>query len=699
MRLAGFNSKGAVAAGLSSGLVMAFSASLQGQLPGSAEIRSRAKVEQLVPAAMGIRTDKLGNAWNIEQNGNLGRVGSNMMVNSGLNLYINSQQFYTYQPMMTADGSEYVLHNRQSSNMMGLQVVRRIRLLEKQGVVRYLEIMTNTTSNPLTVNISLNTNFSGNYKSYVTDEGRSNTVMLGGRESGVLVMPESSQVNRAFVFSLCSEKSTLKPSISSQNKYGLSFQYNVSFAPGQTVVLAHAASQIPLPDSFSRKVMRRLFRPVSFDRLLSSMPVGLRKLLANYQGSAVPGGSALMAGTSVDGLGVDRSARDTLALGGETRLLGTASCASLKIKTAYGEAGIPFEDVAALVGGNRGRRDISRVFLRDGQVFSGEVEARGLRFVMVGGGIMNLDVRNLDRLVLRKGEKDGTWASDVVATVETYGGDRLAVAGAEGFGFSGMTPWGRLVFGIDEIHWLAPLEGEPVGHFVEFNNGARNYVFLVGDLVTMESAVFGHQELKMHEIRAVVTRAAVERSEGGDAMAGEEGLAIQEPYLKVGDDQRIIGRVTNPQLRVLTHAETVEVAAGEIRQMKNVSEDPDSDSSGDPVFRIELWGGGVISGYLAENFLSVLVRGEDWQVPLRDVREFVTPVPRLSETARQDLSSLIRKLGSVEWPVREKATEDLIGFGYLAKAILEQEYQTNTDPEVHRRIEQVLARIGGQKSE
>ncbi len=677
------------------GLVWAISAPLWAQLPGSAGIQSGTKVERLVPAAMGIRTDKQGNAWNIEQNGNLGRVGSNMMVNSGLNLYINNQQFYTYQPMMTADGSEYVLHNRRSSNMMGLQVVRRIRLMEKQGVVRYLEIMTNTTSNPLTVNISLKTNFSGNYKSYVTDEGRSNVVMLGNRESGLLVMPGSSQVNRAFVFSLCSEKSKVKPSISSQNKYGLSFQYNVSFAPGQTVVLAHAASQVPLPDNFSRKAMRRLFRPVSFDRLLSSMPGGMRKLLVNYQGGTVPGGAALMAGTSVEGLGVDRSARDTLALGGKTRLLGTASCGALTIKTVYGEAGVPFEDVAALVGGNRGRRDVSRVFLRDGQVFSGEVEAKGLKFVMAGGGSMNLNVRNLDRLVLRKGEQDGKWASDVVATVETYGGDRLALVGGEGVAFSGRTPWGGLDFGIDDIHWLAPLEGEPVGHYVEFKSGARNYVFLLGDQVAMESAVFGHQDLEMHQIRAVVTRAAMKKDQAEQGVAGQ-GLAIQEPYLKVGDDQRIIGRVTNPQLRVLTHAETVAVSAGEIRQMKNVSDELESEGGGDPVFRIELWGGGVISGYLAERFLSVRVRGEDWRVPLRDVREFVTPVPRLSETARQDLSSQIRKLGSLEWSVREKATEDLIEFGYLARAILEQEHQTNTDPEVRRRIELILARIGGQ---
>lgn len=652
------------------------------------------KAERLVPAAMGIRTDKQGNSWNVEQNGNLGRVGSNMMVNSGLNLYINNQQFYTYQPMMTADGKEYVLHNRQSSNLMGLQVMRRIRLLDKEGVVRYLEVLTNATSNPLTVNLSLRTNFSGNYKSYITNEGASNVVMLGARESGVLVTSGSSQINRAFIFSLCSEKSALKPSISSQNKYGLNFQYNVSIAPGQTVILNHAVTQVPLPNSFDRKTMRRLFRPVALERLQSAVPASLRKFVINYRGNLSPGGVSLMAGTSVEGLGVDRSSRDTLALGEKTRLLGTATCSSLSIKTVYGEAEIPFEKVAALVGGNRGRRDVSRVYLRDGQVFTGDVKAQGLRLVMAGGGNMNLNVRNLDRLVLRKNENEGKWGLDVAAMLETYGGDRLSVKDGQGMNFTGMTSWGDLDFSLDDIVWLAPQEDEAVGHYVEFKNGARNFVYLAGDQMMVDSAVFGKQGLKMHEIRAVVTRTSMKRSEAESALGMDEEPVILETYLKVGGDQRVIGKVTNSTLKVLTHAETVEVATGEIRRMKNASNDIGASGSGEPMFQLELWGGGVISGYLAENFLSVRVRGKDWRVPLRDVRELVTPVPRLSETARQDLSSLIRKLGSVEWQIREKATEDLIGFGFLAKTILEQEHQTNTDPEVRRRIEQVLARLG-----
>ena len=387
--------------------------------------------EQLVPAAMGIRTDKQGNTWNIEQNGTLGRVGTSM-VNSGLNLLINGNQFYTYQPLMTADGSEYVLHNRQSSGLAGLLIARRIRVMENEGVVRYVEVLSNTTTNPISLNVTLRTQFSGNYKAYYTDQGRSNAVTLDPREGGVLVTPGSSQANRAVVFSLCSPKAPLKPSISSQNRYGLSFQYNVQLAPGQTVCLAHAMTQVAVPQGFDRKTLRRAFRSVEADRVGATIPTELRAVTANFKRPSTLGGVDVLSVPGASALGVERGRRDVLALGDETRLIGTADCEVLKMKSAFGEAEIGFDQVSAIEGGNRERRDGARVFLRDGQVFGGELQADGLGFLMAGGGKMQLDVSRLDRLVRAESDGEGKWATNTMALLETYGGDRLAIAGGEG---------------------------------------------------------------------------------------------------------------------------------------------------------------------------------------------------------------------------------------------------------------------------
>jgi len=84
--------------------------------------------EELIPAALGVRTDPKGNPWNVERTGSLGRVGSTL-VNSGLVLSINQQKFETFQPRMTRDGKEFVIHGVALPGLGGIQVSRRVQLV------------------------------------------------------------------------------------------------------------------------------------------------------------------------------------------------------------------------------------------------------------------------------------------------------------------------------------------------------------------------------------------------------------------------------------------------------------------------------------------------------------------------------------------------------------------------------------------
>ena len=186
--------------------------------------------EKLLPAAMGIRTDKKGNSWNVEQNGGIGRIG-NTMVNSGLSLSVNGQKFFSHQPLMTPDGKEFIMRGRENISLPGLQIVRRVRVLDEEGGLRYLEIFYNGSANPLTLNVNLGTNFSGNYKTFITDRGNAESVILGENEGGILVTPGSSQSNKAFLFALCAAGGSNKPTISAQNRYALTFQYRIAIAP------------------------------------------------------------------------------------------------------------------------------------------------------------------------------------------------------------------------------------------------------------------------------------------------------------------------------------------------------------------------------------------------------------------------------------------------------------------------------------
>jgi hypothetical protein len=651
------------------------------------------KNERLVPAALNVVTDSQGNSWNIEQNGNLGRVG-NSMINSGLALLVNNQQFYAHQALMTADGREFVLPSRVNTAVPGLQLVRRVRMLDREGALRFVEVLTNASTNPLTVSVVLRTNFSGNYKTYLTDQGNSGVSTLGPREGAILVTPGSNQSNRAFLFTLADAKSPVKPIVTSQNKYGLTFQYNLAIPAGQTVSLVHAVAQVPVPREFDRQTLARVFRPVAFERLAITVPAELRSLSVNGENRAGFTAETLLGGPFLGDLGVERGRRDILALGERTRLIGQAtSAAKIGLSTRYGALEAPLENIAAIVGSDRGRRDGARVFLRDGQVFSGTITAGDLNFAMASGGKMNLQAGSLDRLVFAKAETDNRWAAGTVAMVETHAGDRLAVTG-DASRLRGMTPWGPLDFTLDDIVWLGPMEDEPVGHFVAFKNGMRCFLFLSGETLPVQSALLGESGLEAGQIRSIVTRAGLEKAKVARDGDPAEIAAGAVPELLAAGGQRVIGPVTTAALRILTQSETVTVAPGEVRRLTNLTAvEGQPAEPGGPQFRAELWGGGQISGYLADRELAMEVRGAPWRIPLSDIRELATPAPALTEENRQSIGKLLTDLGHNEWQTREKATEELKALGFQAQSLLREALKTNADPEVRRRIERILSAI------
>jgi hypothetical protein len=643
----------------------------------------------LVPGGYGTLTDKKGNTWVMQQNGVLGRTGNSMM-NQGLNLRVNNQNFYNYQPMMTADGKEYVMPHRHAGQMQGLSVSRRVRLHEAEGVMRYLEVFENPGGHDVSATIEVRTNFSGNYQAYITDQGNENVTTLGPKESSVLVTPSSSTPGKAFIFSVCSPKSVIKPTISNQNKYSLSFHYNFVVPAGDTVTIMHTVSQVPVPANLDTKSVAKLLKQVSLSRFLKTLPPEYRPTLANYSAGGGFGGLALLSSTSLEGLAVERGKQDVLALGEKTRLLGKASCGNLKVSTSYGDISVPFESVAGLVGGNRGRSETARVFLRDGQVFSGKVEAEDLRFVLPSGSSMNLDIESLDRLVRSETEDEGCWHAEVVALLETYQGDRLALTGGENILLDCVTSWGDMRFSLEEVLWITPPEEEPVGQFIEFKDGSRLFGFLTGGSIQMQSQLFGSYQLKPQEIRAVITKAVLAKKKEEEQGLFSEELGLQQPHLNLAGGQRLVAQIAAPELHLVTHAELITTQPEEIRIMQNTSEEWDTVFEDTPPFQVEMWGGSIVLGHVREPVLPVMVRGREWRVPLQDIVSVVYPQPRISDSARTSIAKLIRELGDDDWSTRENATQELREYGYLAKALLVEVLRVSGDEEVRRRIEQIL---------
>lgn len=646
----------------------------------------------LIPAAFGVRTDREGNSWSVERDGNIGRIGSTM-VNSGLVLSVNDEKFAGFQPMMTPDGSEFVFQGVPVPNLPGLQVQRRILLVERSGGLRYAELFYNGSTDPIRFSVGLMTHFSGNYQTFLSDRGRNEPVILSQSESGIVVLPGASQSTRAFLFTMADAGAEVKPTISSQNRYGLTFRYQLDLAPGETAVIVHHVTQVVIPQNFDRPTLAALTRPHSFDTLRRTFDEDWRDFVVNYSADAVESRSEALAKGGARSLGVSPGPVDTLAIGEKTRLFGKAEGGPIRLKGRYGEIDIALDAVAAISGkgGNPGRE--AKVYLRDGQVFTGEITATGLSFLQTGGARVPLDSATLDRLVMSEGNPEGApvkdWTSDSLALVETYGGDRIKVRDLAAFSLNLTTPWGILPLSLDSLAWLRPVEGGLPGFRVELNDGTVVGGFAGGGELSLGDTDLGVVTLKGRELKSVFTPPVSTDARGTTP-------APVETVIRVAGGQTLVGPISDTTVPVLTEGNRLETSVSDIRKIRRletVADEEPAMAADAPAFEIERWDGGRITGFLGLDFLSIEVEGRLWLVPVREVLEIESASPLLTPDSLGKIKALITQLAADDWATREEATRDLGAFGYLARPVLQRELGTTKDPEVGRRIERVLANL------
>lgn len=659
----------------------------------------------LLPAAMGVRTDEAGNAWNVESSAAIGRVGSSM-VNSGLVLSVNGEKFTGGQPMMTRDGREFVVPGGPLASLPGLRVVRRARFLRDTGGIRYLEIFLNESANALTFNLSLANSFSGNYQTFLTDRGASEPTLLGESESGLVVLPGASQANRAFLFTLAAAGAPNHPSVSAQNRYGLAFHYQLELQPGESAVIAHAVAQVVIPTDFAPARLRQVFRPYALEEMLSDLPEEFRSRVANGPAADTGPGEGLAPG-GIGSLGVERAALDVLAIGEDSRMLGEAHCESLRLTGPHGSVEIPFEEVAALAGGGwsgGAGEGNARVFFRDGQVLSGRAEAAGLSFSLTNGGKMDLDPAELDRLVRAPSEGEGDLPDGALALVETRDGQRLAATG-ESFALAATTAWGRLRFTSETLHRLGPSAADPAGWWVRLRDGTGCLAYFPDERLLFDSPLFGPVEMDFARVRSVLSPGAWASESGspeGIADAGAADRALRPPphlaRIETEGRQMLVGEWLDEGVSLVSEGRGYSFSPREIRQLvrrENGSAPQDGLPRELPSFEAELHGGGdapsVAAGTWDQDFVALKVGAETWRIPLQDILRLSPPPPGLGEEAGKRVKQLVKQLGADAWSAREDATRELAAIGSLVRPFLEAEAGKNGDPEVIRRIERVLA--------
>ncbi len=649
--------------------------------------------EKLVPARWQAKSDMHGFRYTPDMHGRVqtqyGYLYSGFTLNRA-GLGVQSQ-------LMRADGSEYVVRGR----IGHLEVERRFRVDRKTSGVRVVESLRNTSSTPQQAALVIYAQLNYRYQSVVTNLGRVAGATLQKKETGVAGLM-ATPVRGLVVYQLCGSNSRVKPRIVANNNQTLQFHFNVQVPANGRISLMHSAVVLAQPRTPSPNSVDKFFKPFRGRRYGADLPRDIRRAMINTRRGGGGDGSSI---PSVEqALAVTPGSLDQLAFSEETLLQGTASCKKLTVASAHGEVLVPFDRVAAIVGGRHATLE-PHVHLRDGQKLVGPVAAKGLRFEMTSGMAIDLDVAKLDRLVLRdvavvvpSGDSGGTGegpgegpgaarpSRDVAYLIETFEGNRLRTQ-KKTESLRVATQWGEMSIPVEELKRVYLAGDEIPGYWVELNDESRFRAFLRDDKLEMKSDLFGAITFRPHQLRRIV---AVRAKRPGD----EEDLGdVAFPHLTLAGGDMFVGRIDLDALHFLAPGGTLPQPPAQIRLLHNELEGSPPDPGQSLRFRAEIWGGGHITGEIRELVVPVQTARGTLRVPVRDLVDVHVPTPIVPEVLRVRLRDLITDLGHPSWEKREAASSALEDLGELAKQALQQVLRETKDPEVERRVRRLLDKI------
>lgn len=630
----------------------------------------------MAPANFSYKTDQMGFRWDVNQQGMI-NDGTSDCFDGALRLNINGTQFNCSAPKMMPDG-EFIL----TQMVKNVEVTRRIKVHLKDSVVRYVESFRNPGRATMSVNVVLHTYLGGNGQALISDRAVPVARQLTKKEYGMVAIQTQGSSRPSVIFLVGNPRAKIKPTIVNQSNRQFTLTWNLKLLPGKTVSISHAIGQrrfVALPDA---KSLATLFKPLKSRKFLKDVPTQVRRTIINSGGGVYiddeRGGLWSMPGQ----LQVEQERLDVLAIGEGTRLKGQVTCEEILIRSRYGEKIIPIEQVAGIAG-RKYRGQTPRVFLRDGQVLSGELQTKNLRFTMNSGLAMKLTPNTLDRLVMRIEPGDAKPQPGVTAYVETFDGDRLALAVETDLTLSVVTPWGARGVPVGDMIQIRMGVDDQPGYQVSLRDGTRFVGFLGGNDFETKTLLYGPQKFSPAELRAVITVHGLDEEESKQD-------SIDKPHVVMTSGHVLIGRVDLPQLHLIAHGETIPLVPSQAKSMQNVSDDSVDSSNPMTFFSAELWGGGTVKGQIKEVVLPIRIGENVMQVPVRDISEIVVPSPVVPDALRTKIAQLIRDLGHPKWSEREKANAAIAQLGHLALSALREAVAQTRDHEIKRRAQALL---------
>ncbi|MDH3583761.1 MAG: hypothetical protein OER86_06060, partial [Phycisphaerae bacterium] len=268
-------------------------------------------------------------------------------------------------------------------------------------------------------------------------------------------------------------------------------------------------------------------------------------------------------------------------------------------------AEVPVNAVAMMMGG-AGLGKPSRLYLRDGQVLVGTVDAGAVKFQTESGIEVKLRPSELQVYLAPSSEADRKPHPQAIAYLGTHWGDRLALLPGSKDPLAMTCPFGALRVPLGRIESLVYQREPTPRHALRLADATQLRVFVDSGVHRVHSALLGPLEIPARDLLFLASVNEV-RKAGAEAEteARSQTEPILRPHCQLVEDQVVIGQIDISASRLVAPGDAAKIDMTSVRQVLRRKPVAESQPGERTAFRVVLPASTLLKAYWERSVIPV----------------------------------------------------------------------------------------------
>lgn len=510
--------------------------------------------------------DGAGYRWDLSSQGYV-NDGTNDAYDGGMRLSVNGSNFsHGGSGKLSKDGREVEIGPWQHGQ---LRVYRRIRVAPKEGWCRWIDLFENAGGSKQSIKVRYYTDTGGSIQQIKTTTGKAT---VGKKDWGFVTSNPGDNHRPALVHYFATRGGKVRPAVQVHTgNDNLYYNFSLDVPAGKTVALCLVEAQ-RRPDAEALKMIGE-FKVAS---VLADVPSELKRIIVNMGGGLL----------TLANIELPRGDQHDLAVrvnGDE--LVGDILNDRFVVETFYGPLDLPAGRVIGVSVPDPESGDVQAV-LTDGQIVAGRLDNAPLRMRLTNGNELALSPTDLKTAAFRISPERPAQVAAAEAMLMLRSGQRL-VFDVEQVDYTFHTEYGEVELDPSDLAMLLFDTPDAGLHRAVFTNGSVLSGLLVTPTIRTDLSLGPQLE---------VPRAAVSMIRFPTVEREPQTLAT----VVLRNDDRLVGRLTDPIIRIRTRYDVQDVAAADFAALERGDESPGR-------VRVSLRGGTTLTGRPADETLGFAV--------------------------------------------------------------------------------------------